>query len=395
MAKNFPEPPPHPSLISKNPDLVKTVDERLSFEKTSSQWLFEDNDSRTEYQYNFILERWIPKIQQDISEDSFLTGGKRKQDEDTEEQENKQIIKKLKKEKLQAVKNEINCLKDNQNKNLAHNENLQGKERSRPNTGVYVTNLPRDITKDDLFEAFSKFGLISEDYKNGGPRIKMYYEENGTFKGDALIIYHSEESMPIAIELLNDSFLKPPATKDQKKIKVQKAEFNSSNENEAITNPESRVKKVLSPEEKELLNQRKEMMKRKLTDWDDYDTGSADHSSSPVHTRDKSDLIKRKIWDKIVVAEKMFRIEELLMDPLLELDLKEDIQEECDKHFIGNDITNVKIYDKSGVITIKFNKVELADRCVESFNGRFFDGLKLSARKFNGEQFELSEKDED
>ena len=51
---DFPDAPPLPSLMSKDPDILKTVDETLFLmTKSSSQWFFEvNNDNKsTEYYY--------------------------------------------------------------------------------------------------------------------------------------------------------------------------------------------------------------------------------------------------------------------------------------------------------------------------------------------------------
>lgn len=356
--KQLPSAPPHPSLLSGNPELAKEVDDRVSLEKKSSQWIFEDANSGTEYSYNFILEKWIPRSTEKSDD---ITNNKRVNSADDEEQ-NKMAIKRIKKEKLQAMKDEIRRLKGS-NRTDADNSASDSKQS---NNSIYVSNLPSDITKEELVEVFSKYGIIAEDIKTGDARVKLYYDEKGVFKNEALILYLSEDSVPLAIEMLHDS----PISAKGPKIKVERAQFNAK----------STPKRVLTVEEKRLLTQRKEMLKRKLTDWDD----------TAESTEDKSAVIKQKIWSKIVVARNMFREDELKSDPSLEMDLNEDIQEECDKFDIGNDITNVKVYDISGVITIKFKKAELAEKCIEVFGGRFFDGLKLIAERYNGQQFETS-----
>jgi len=124
--------------------------------------------------------------------------------------------------------------------------------------------------------------------------------------------------------MLDDSFIRPPSDKEQAKIKVQPAEFKKSDSNNTNTDK----KKTLTYEEKKLLNKKKETMKKKLSSWDDDE-------ATVREELDKTNNIKKRIWDKIVVIEKMFRVEELKSDPLLEMDLKEDIQEECDKLSIG------------------------------------------------------------
>lgn len=365
---DFPDAPPLPSLVNKDPDILKTVDERLSYDKSSSQWFFEvNNDNKsTEYYYNFILERWIPTADVDNN------GRKRSHEDDTihdEEEENKLAIKNLKKQKLKEMKEQMNKSKADGNNNKSTFEN----------TGVYVSQLPRDITKDELMDTFSKYGLISEDYKTGEPRIKIYHNDD---QRDALIIYHSKESVSLAIEMLDESFIRPPPSKDQTKIKVEPAEFKKSDSD--TTNDK---RKALTYEEKKLLNKKKEMMKKKLSSWDD------DEGNIQAEDLNKTNNIKKRIWDKIVVIEKMFRVEELKSDPLLEMDLKEDIQDECNKLNIGNDVTKITIFDISGIITVKFNNSELSLKCIESFSGRYYDGLTLKAYLYQGEKFQKTNQD--
>ena len=43
------------------------------------------------------------------------------------------------------------------------------KEAVRKNTAVYVTGLPEDVTMDELYEAFSKCGILMEDLVTGKP----------------------------------------------------------------------------------------------------------------------------------------------------------------------------------------------------------------------------------
>lgn len=47
--------------------------------------------------------------------------------------------------------------------------------------------------------------MIAEEIDSGKPRIKMYEDESGKFKGDALIVYFRPESVKLAIQMLDDS----------------------------------------------------------------------------------------------------------------------------------------------------------------------------------------------
>ncbi len=87
-------------------------------------------------------------------------------------------------------------------------------------TSIYVTVLPKYVTVDELNAAFSKCGLIQEDAQVGGPRIKIYRNEQGEIKGDALIIYFREESVLLAEQMLDDAELRPGEANSR--MKVQK-----------------------------------------------------------------------------------------------------------------------------------------------------------------------------
>jgi HIV Tat-specific factor 1 len=95
-------------------------------------------------------------------------------------------------------------------------------------TGVYVTNLPPHTTPELLSSVFSKAGvlLIGDD---GEPRIKMYLDEKGEFKGEALIIYFKEGSVDLAITLLDDTELELGGGYGNMRVKV--AEYDKSGSN--------------------------------------------------------------------------------------------------------------------------------------------------------------------
>jgi HIV Tat-specific factor 1 len=62
--------------------------------------------------------------------------------------------------------------------------------------------------------------MIREDFETQQPKIKLYKHPDGTFKGDALISYWKEESVDLALELLNQSYLRPKIL-----IHVEKVNF--------------------------------------------------------------------------------------------------------------------------------------------------------------------------
>ena len=50
-----------------------------------------------------------------------------------------------------------------------------------------MTSLPVNISKEDIHDVFSKYGVIAESLDSDEPRIKMYCNDEGEFKGEALI----------------------------------------------------------------------------------------------------------------------------------------------------------------------------------------------------------------
>lgn len=58
-----------------------------------------------------------------------------------------------------------------------------------------------------------------EDFVTGKPKIKLYKSDDGKLKGDGLVTYFKEESVDLAVQLLDDSEFR---FGDGVRIKVQK-----------------------------------------------------------------------------------------------------------------------------------------------------------------------------
>lgn len=104
------------------------------------------------------------------------------------------------------------------------NQTFNKKLNTAPkNTAVYISNLPPDVTEDEIRERFSKCGVISENIDTGKPRIKIYMNERGEPKGDAMVVFFREESVKLAIQLLDDTCLRVD-DKNGQKMRVQQVE---------------------------------------------------------------------------------------------------------------------------------------------------------------------------
>ena len=94
----------------------------------------------------------------------------------------------------------------------------------RKNTAVYVTSLPLDTTVAELQSVFSRCGVIAEEIDRGKPRIKLYTDDAGNFKGDALVVYFKPESVNLAIQILDDTDFRFGQEGPTGKMRVKEAE---------------------------------------------------------------------------------------------------------------------------------------------------------------------------
>jgi HIV Tat-specific factor 1 len=123
-----------------------------------------------------------------------------------------------------------------------------GALKERKNTSIYVTNIPLDATADEIVSVFSKAGMISESIVDGQKRVKMYNDDAGKFKGEALITYFREEAIENSLMLFDDADFRFGVKGPGGTMKVTKADF-------------SRKKEAGTGEEKE-------KGPRELTEWE-------------------------------------------------------------------------------------------------------------------------------
>lgn len=241
----------------------------------------------------------------------------------------------------------------------------------RPNTAIWVTGLPKHLEVQDLKDTFTKYGgVIEESMDTQEPRIKMYRDEEGQFKGEALIIFYRPESVSQAVSMLDDGYWPgepasgdkvnvEPADKSYKEHKENGAEAGGA-EREKKKNPVKRGKADLDK-----INKHNAEMKRRVTDWSD--------DEEPQTLPEVSNR-----WDKVVVLKQMFTLKELEEDPSAATETKEDILAEAEKF---GPVTNIVLYDREedGVVTLRFNNSTAAKACVDAFDGRHFDQRVVEA----------------
>lgn len=216
--------------------------------------------------------------------------------------------------------------------------------------------------------------MIAEEIDSGKPRIKMYEDSQGNFKGEVLVVYFRPESVDLAVQMLDDSDFRLGERGPDGKMRVQVADY-SYKKQQPTEIPAEKPK--ITNRDKQKIMKKTEKMNRKLADWDDDDPQAIQETSSR--------------WDKVVILKHMFTLEELEEDPAAMLEIKEDIREECEK--LGQ-VTNVQLFDKEpdGVVSVRYQNTTAAEACVRMMNGRFFDKRQLVAHIATGkEKFKKSD----
>lgn len=230
---------------------------------------------------------------------------------------------------------------------------------------VYVQGLPPDISIQEIKEHFGTAGSIRDEFGTDDPRIKIYREESGLCKGDALVTYEIELSVPMAIEVLDHSQIRPDHA-----IRVHRAELSESTKSK-----QSKRKLDLAKLNLFKVKQRKKQIEKFSYIEDD----------------------ERTVGLRIVILKNMFDTDE--MHNLDEKDLlafEKDIGIECQR--IGGPIEKITIFKENpqGVIAIKFQSPVGADRCIEAMQGRWYNGRKVDCDYFDGiTNYKKRETDED
>lgn len=123
--------------------------------------------------------------------------------------------------------------------------NTQKPKKQRVNTAVFVTSIPLDVEFDEIRDVFSKCGVIAEEIDSGRPRIKMYNDEDGKFKGEALVVYFRPESVNLAIQMLDETEFRLGVPGPQGPMRVQPADFSFKSQQDAPVKTNLRDKRKI------------------------------------------------------------------------------------------------------------------------------------------------------
>ncbi|GAB7355761.1 hypothetical protein MBLNU459_g6446t2 [Dothideomycetes sp. NU459] len=319
-------------------------DVRISYNKETKEHALKDGNIT--YYWNPRFQKWAPGIDE-AERQKHLDMYKKEGDEDKAEEA--VDVRKRKAEQQQAA---------------AEAKKARKIAKERPNTAVYVTNIPLDADVNDIAAVFRKVGIIEEDIHTGLAKIKMYADDHGDFTGCARVIYFQPVSVQLAIQLLDETDFKMGGSGT---MRVEEATFSHGTKEVSVDDMQNATKKKKSKEDRHLAIEKTKQMKARLADWSD------DEPSAITTTADSVSK-----YSKLVVIKHMFTQKEIEKDKAAIIEIKDDARTEAEK--LGT-VTNVVLYDKEpeGIVTIRFTEPSAARDCVNNFNGRFFDGRTLQA----------------
>ncbi|KAI0482773.1 hypothetical protein GGR56DRAFT_206714 [Xylariaceae sp. FL0804] len=395
---------PAPGLSFPTDPQEFDADDRISFSRLDNKFVGVHDDG-SEFEWDAQLKRWIPVMDEELMAQQQLAYGGGGADDDDASNNNANNRSNNKKRKKTAA---------------ANNGSERPSKKPRQNTAIYVTGLPLDATVDEVAETFSrKCGVIAEEIDSGRPRVKMYADAQGRFKGDALVVFFKPQSVDMAIMLLDDTDFRFSASGlSSGRMRVQAADASykktsyepkpGEGEADGATadgeqqeprrgeEPGSHITGTAKPrdrareQDKQKVIRRTQKLDAKLADWDDEDEGGA--AAGPSSYGSGSGGGQPAQGGRVVVLRHMFTLAELDADPAALLDIKEDIRDECGK--LGA-VTNVVLFDlePDGVASVRFADPAAARACADALDGRAFDGRTVRATLAQGrERFRRSDK---
>ncbi|XP_071112882.1 17S U2 SnRNP complex component HTATSF1-like [Haliotis cracherodii] len=233
---------------------------------------------------------------------------------------------------------------------------------SEKSAHVYVSNLPLDITDEEYKELMSKCGLIMHDPGTRKPKLKLYRDHNKEPKGDGLCCYIKQESVQLALNILDGSEVRGH------KISVERAQFQMKGQYDP-----SKKRRKLTNKDKRKLKEKQE----KLFDW-----------------RPEKEEARLKC-EKTVILKNMFDPKEFEENPMVINELRDDVRLEAAKF---GEVKKVTVFDRNsdGVISVKYKEAEEADKCIAGLNGRWFAQQRIIASAWDGvTKYEIEETEEE
>jgi HIV Tat-specific factor 1 len=250
------------------------------------------------------------------------------------------------------------------------NTHTKSKKASPKSKWVYITGLPSDISMEEVQKHFSKVGLIALNAHDQTPLIKLYRNKDGSIKGDGSICYFLEDSVNLALNILDGGYIRP-----SHQIRVQQSDTtkfttngtsrdrSAQDKGDEDTNPpakkQKRAEKGQNKAHKNQVDTARRAMMQALS-WND--------DEEDAQGKQKQSL-------RIIVLQNAFHPREFSTAGF-EAKLQQNVGDACSEY---GAIEKITVYSKhsKGVCLIKYKSAVSAQRCVENLNGQQFLGRQV------------------
>jgi hypothetical protein len=270
------------------------------------------------------------------------------------------------------IKSKNDQTKDNTNKRVDNNSipKKRKKKKAKFNSKnaakwIYVQGLPKDTDEDEVAKHFQRAGVIDLDPDTQRPRVKLYRDKKShNLKGDGSICYAREESVDLAVQILDEGMFRPTSklNEDQYPLSVTRAKFEQRGELLEANQQASYAKKKVA-----------RLAAKQAIDWDESENGRITGGLKGL---------------RIIVLKHVFTLQQLSQqaneDGFLR-DLEGDIFKECSA---WGTVEKITIFAQSprGVVVVKFKQPTAATEAIQSFHGRSTPGVpkKMEATFWDG-----------
>ncbi|KAF2019010.1 hypothetical protein BU24DRAFT_110479 [Aaosphaeria arxii CBS 175.79] len=228
----------------------------------------------------------------------------------------------------------------------------------KENRAIYISNLPLDTTYEEIEVAFGRFGIIDQG-ADGTKRVKLYTDDAGNFKGEALVVYFRKEAVNQAVNMADDYWFRSTDTSHLIYVKPAELSYKRHKGGEDA-NFVRRDKKANERNQAEL--------NRKLAEWSDDDEEALKETYAPRSNK----------WANCVILNHMFTLAELEEDEDAITEIRDEVREEAEDYGV---VTKVVLYDKEheGIMCVRFKERKDAETYAKICNGREFNNRRVSA----------------
>ena len=239
---------------------------------------------------------------------------------------------------------------------------------SKAGSNVYVSNLPADVTPEELGECLKVAGVLRTDPATCAARIKMYTAPDGTPKGDALVSFLKVESVALAVTLRDGFEIRPSAA-----MRVQPAKFEKREGDDTGDGGGGGGERRLGKDEAQARKRQRLVDERALAEWD----------AGLLSGKRNTTIVLTNLFDAAMVTAAAVAEGDDGSEAAFYANLGQDVEAECRK---AGAIEKVTVFEGSiqGAVAVRFRAADDAERCVVMLDERSFGQGTVRCALYDG-----------